>query len=290
MRAPLLSLVASFALTVVGAPLPLTMKEVSLMLRSGYTSESVLREITARRLMDSPDSAMRQSLVESGASAQLLAVLDKGDLVVDAATAASAREHSAAASQAREAQTEKIFRDATAVLVKQRAAATLPSTGGSVMSMFRGKLVVCRDGVISPADDSAVENKKLIGFYFSAHWCAPCRKYTPELIDYYNRVKAQHPEFEIIFVSADRSRFNWETYMGDARMPWPAIDFDQLGGFENLQRLGGGSIPSLLVSDATGRVVASSYQGENYVGPQNAIAGLEKIFAAGSNPPVAQSR
>ena len=151
------------------------------------------------------------------------------------------------------------------------------------------KLIVCRDGTISRADDPGLENKKLIAFYFSAHWCAPCRKFTPQLVNYYNQVAPQHPEFEIIFVSCDRSRFNWETYMREARMPWPAIDYDQLNGLAGLKQLSGGSIPSLLLIDATGRLLSSSYEGENYLGPQKVIADLQKIF---STPPrsVAETR
>ena len=154
---------------------------------------------------------------------------------------------------------------------------------------LRDKLIVCRDGTISRADDPGLENKKLIALYFSAHWCAPCRKFTPQLVDYYNQVAPQHPEFEIIFVSCDRSRFNWETYMREARMPWPAIDYDQLNGLAGLKQLSGGSIPSLLLIDATGRLLSSSYEGENYLGPQKVIADLQKIF---STPPrsVAETR
>ena len=47
------------------------------------------------------------------------------------------------------------------------------------MRGLRDKLIVCRDGTISRADDAGLENKKLIALYFSAHWCAPCRKFTP---------------------------------------------------------------------------------------------------------------
>ena len=70
-------------------------------------------------------------------------------------------------------------------------------------------------------------------------------------------------------------------------MPWLAIDFDQLGAFSSLKQLGGESIPSLLVIDSTGRVVASSYDGDKYVGPQTALASLDQIFAATA---LAQSR
>ena len=34
--------------------------------------------------------------------------------------------------------------------------------------------------------DSALADKKLIGFYFSAHWCPPCRLFTPVLAEFYN--------------------------------------------------------------------------------------------------------
>src|SRR5579864_6462000 len=37
------------------APLPLTLKDVSLMLRSGYSSEAVMREVEARKFADTLD-------------------------------------------------------------------------------------------------------------------------------------------------------------------------------------------------------------------------------------------
>lgn len=248
------------------------------MLRSGYSSDDVLRELTARRLLDAPDAATRKSLAGFGASAPLLAALDQGIYQVDAATADQAAQQAREDFAKQEAQVAKIYRDATAVLKEQRAHPAAPNE--SIVNSLRDKLVVYRDGTIKPVDFSALENKRLIAFYFSAHWCAPCRKFTPQLVAYYQRVQAQHPEFEIVFVSFDRSRFNWETYLRDAQMPWPAIDFDQLAQFTGLKQLGGESIPSLVVVDATGHLVASSYEGDKYVGPENALAALDKIFSA----------
>ena len=158
------------------------------------------------------------------------------------------------------------------------------------MQGLRDKLIVFRDGVISRADDSELENKKLIALYFSAHWCGPCRKFTPQLVEFYNRVAPQHPEFEIIFVSCDRSRFNWETYMREARMPWPAIDYDQLTGLAGLKQLSGDGIPSLVLLDPTGHLLSSSYDGGKYLGPKKVIGDLEKIFAGGAAAPLAQAR
>ena len=124
-----------------------------------------------------------------------------------------------------------------------------------------------------------MEKKKYVALYYSAHWCGPCRKFTPQLVEYYNRVAAAHPEFEIIFVSSDRSRFGWETYIRETKMPWLAVDYDQLAELAGVKELGGKSIPSLLVLDSGSHIVASSYDGEKYLGPQNALAALDKIFA-----------
>ena len=109
-------------------------------------------------------------------------------------------------------------------------------------------------------------------------------------LDYYNRVAPQHPEFQLIFVSADRSRYNWELYLRENKMPWLAVDFDQLGDLASLKQLGGDSIPSLLVLDDSLHVVASSYEGDKYVGPQNALATLDRIFAANAASPAASAR
>lgn len=280
----LLAAVVSLGLRAHAAPRPLTMKDVSLMLRSGYSSADVLREIASRRVIDSPDEATRKALVAAGASAQLLGALDQGAYRVDAATAEQALAQARTDSENQAAQSAKIYRDATAALKEQRsraAASAVPgSAGGSIMSALKGKLVICRDGSIGPADDAAAENKKLIAFYFSAQWCPPCRKFTPRLVDYYNRVAPQHPEFEIVFVSSDHARFNWESYLRDDRMPWPAIDYDQLASFQKLKELGGPGIPSLLLLDAGGHVLASSYDGDKYLGPETILTALDQIFNA----------
>jgi thiol-disulfide isomerase/thioredoxin len=158
------------------------------------------------------------------------------------------------------------------------------------MPQLKDKLVVCRNGVISPADSDETENKKLIAIYFSAHWCAPCRKFTPLLVDFYNRIEPQHPEFALVFFSFDRSRENWETYLREAKMPWLAVDYDQLANLAGLKQAAGESIPSLVLLDATGHVLSNCYADGKYVGPAKVIADLQKIFAGTAGSPIAQTR
>lgn len=266
---------------------PLSNKEIALMLRSGYSSESVLREIAARRVLDALDPATKKWMVEFGANAPLINALETGEFAASTAEAAQAREQAADVATRRATQVEAdrklntLYQDQTEARAK--AAAASPPPGTPLLMGLTEKLVRCHDGEIKPAEVATLANKKLVAFYYSAHWCAPCRKFTPELVDYYNRIAPDHPEFEIVFVSRDRSRFGWETYLRETKMPWLAIDFDQLGELNGLKQLGGESIPSLLVLDASSRVVASSYEGDKYLGPQNALAALEKIFAQKKN-------
>lgn len=64
---------------------------------------------------------------------------------------------------------------------------------------------------------------KVIGLYFSAHWCPPCKSFTPKLIACYNKILAKGKSFEIIFVSSDRGEEGFNDYFKD--MPWLAVPF-----------------------------------------------------------------
>jgi nucleoredoxin len=58
---------------------------------------------------------------------------------------------------------------------------------------------------------------KTVGIYFSAHWCPPCRDLTPVSPEFYNK-HHQAKNFEIIFVSSDKSGGEFEEYYNE--MPW----------------------------------------------------------------------
>ena len=59
---------------------------------------------------------------------------------------------------------------------------------GVKMELLSGKNLMRFDGSsVSSAD--ALANKKLVAFYFSAHWCPPCKAFTPVLKKFYEVIQ-----------------------------------------------------------------------------------------------------
>lgn len=288
-------LLAGLVATVAAAPQPLSNKEIALMLRSGYSSAAVLGEINRRRVLEPLDPPTKKALLEFSASSELVAALESSSHLVSAPEADQAKQREAEVAARRAAQVEQDRQFSTLLQAREaearsRGEAAPPPGQKPILEALKDKLVRCNNGSINRADGSELEKKKFVAFYYSAHWCGPCRKFTPQLVEYYNRVAAAHPEFELIFVSSDRSRFGWETYISETKMPWLAIEYDQLASLAGLKQLGGSSIPSLLVLDSGSRIVASSYDGGKYLGPQTALAALDQIFSGNAGGQVAQAR
>lgn len=116
-----------------------------------------------------------------------------------------------------------------------------------------------------------------IAFYFSAHWCPPCRAFTPKLVEFYNANHKENSKFEVVFASHDNSEADMKTYMTDMKMPWPAIAFDKLKLAKAAQSLCGPGIPCLVVVDINGKVIKDSFENGKYIGPYAVMAELEKL-------------
>lgn len=273
---------------------PLTIKDVSLMLRSGYSSAAVESEVATRHFIGTLDAAGEKNLVQAGASSALISGLKKGTFAVPAAEVAAVQAELAAKAQKRAAELQEARKLDTLYQAKMAAGRKAPVPNspagpGAVASLVKGELVNSRNGILRPYLDAEFEKKKLIGLYFSAHWCAPCRKFTPSLVAYYNKVAAVHPEFEILFVSNDKDAVAMENYMRDEQMPWPALSFDKVAGNAALRKYAGSGIPCLVVVDDSGKVVFDSYAGENYRGPEAVLADLDQLFAGKTSTQIAQA-
>ncbi|CAM2859488.1 thioredoxin-like domain-containing protein [Rariglobus hedericola] len=141
-----------------------------------------------------------------------------------------------------------------------------------------GKLVSMTNGVTAPVPASRVAGVKYYAFYYSASWCPPCRAFTPDLVEAYKKIKAKHPEFEIVFVSSDESESAMKSYMKGDKMEWTAVRFADIASTPLLEKYSQRGIPNLVFVDGSGKVLSASYEGGNYVGPRKVLADIKKTL------------
>ncbi|MGB1597234.1 MAG: thioredoxin-like domain-containing protein, partial [Promethearchaeia archaeon] len=98
-----------------------------------------------------------------------------------------------------------------------------PTPGGKVYGFLPADLqLLAPNGGTTAA--AALTSSKVLGLYFSAHWCPPCRGFTPKLAESYRKIKSAHgTAFEIVYVSSDRNEQDFAQYF--AGMPWLAVPY-----------------------------------------------------------------
>jgi nucleoredoxin len=275
------------------ATLPLTTSDISLMLRSGYSVPTIEAELATRHFADQLDEGKRNQLIKAGATTELLDAIESGNLSVPKDELEKSRRKMDEQAAERALMAERAKRNDTLYqnqLLKQRARVVAHGSADAIAGAAKGNLVRLQNGNLVSGYDEELGPKQIYGLYFSAHWCAPCRKFTPQLVAYYNQIAHDHPEFEIIFVSADKSAEDMATYMRESGMPWPAIEYGKLANVPALQKYAGRGIPDLVIVDASGKVLADSFVGGKYVGPGRVLDDLSAIFARGGSPQVAANR
>ncbi len=261
--------------------MPLTAKEVSLMLRSGYSSEAALQELSVRHFGDTFDPAIEKQLVQAGASQSLIDALRSARYQASPSEIAAVQEKLAAQEESA-AQALQEARNAQTPKSNSKERPRKPTQGGAPDAMYRllkGDLVYWHEDSLNPFDDEALENKKLYLFFFSAFGSPQGRKFTSQLIDYYNRVALAHPEFEVIFFSLDRSQFAMETYISETNMPWPAVAYDKIASKQAIMKNLVRGVPWLILVNANGDVLSNNDGGPNGPDPERVLADLDQIFA-----------
>jgi nucleoredoxin len=142
---------------------------------------------------------------------------------------------------------------------------------------FSENLVTCENGVLKSYDQTKISKMDYVAVYFSAHWCPPCRAFTPKLVAFYNQTKPKHPNFEIIFVSNDRSEQDMIQYMQETGMKWTAVPFKAIP-FTSLKEYAQRGIPNLVFLDKTGKVISSCYVEGKFQGPAAVLDEMSKTL------------
>merc|ERR1719235_2551319 len=108
----------------------------------------------------------------------------------------------------------------------------------------------------APVDLSAVaKGAPLIALYFSAHWCGPCRNFTPKLVTFVEMLQEEGIELPVIFGSSDRDAASFREYF--ASMPWCAFPFGDKRIEALKRKYDVSGIPWLVVLDANGNLVVN---------------------------------
>ncbi|CAI2336235.1 unnamed protein product [Caenorhabditis sp. 36 PRJEB53466] len=119
--------------------------------------------------------------------------------------------------------------------------------------VFAGIPLKNREGVDLDAEKHL--KGKIVGLYFSASWCPPCRAFTPILKEFFEHIQKTHPEFEVVFVSRDRNSADLVQYFTDHMGNWTYIPFGNDKIIELLQKYEVKTIPTMRIVKENGDVL-----------------------------------
>jgi thiol-disulfide isomerase/thioredoxin len=145
-----------------------------------------------------------------------------------------------------------------------------PAAAAAVPSVFDKALdgnLVALKGKKLASHREFVKPKKYYLFYYTASWCGPCQKFTPSLVEFYDSKKPGNDEFEIILVTSDRDEDAMEQYAIEKKMGWPHLKLSKAEDFKKDFKHPGTGIPNLVLTDTEGKLLKTSYEGSNYLGP-----------------------
>ncbi len=109
-------------------------------------------------------------------------------------------------------------------------------------------------GRVSAAE--ALAEVEVVGLYFTASWCGPCRQATPQLAETYKKLRKKHGKaFEMVCVSHDASEAAFEKYF--AKMPWLALPFQSLHKTVLSEMFDVQGIPTLVLLDKKAKLIST---------------------------------
>jgi nucleoredoxin len=154
---------------------------------------------------------------------------------------------------------------------------TKSQDSGGFFDSISKRLVTAEGGKFS-AGYKGVINPKYTAIYYSAHWCPPCRAFTPELVKWYNGFQPKHKDFQLVFVSSDKDEAAMLGYMTEMKMPWPALKFGEKKETA-VTKYAASGIPYLVLIDENGKDLTGEKDNE-WQPPQGILKKIEEIVGA----------
>ena len=137
--------------------------------------------------------------------------------------------------------------------IKRRGDVSAKTGSNNGLAILGTASLTGKDGITLSAESL---QGKFVGLYFSAHWCSPCKMFTPLLARKYLQIVGEGHPFEIIFVSSDYTSSEATLYYSE--MPWLMLSYSDRTTKDKLVdvfKVSG--IPTLVLLDRQGNVLAT---------------------------------
>lgn len=126
------------------------------------------------------------------------------------------------------------------------------------LTRLLGASLLSQDTTVRTEDAANVE---FLLFFFSAHWCGPCRAFKRLLSQFYAAANAERKQVEVVFISSDQDADSFRNYY--ATMPWLAVDYKEKGLRERLgKEFNVTCIPKLVLLGREGAMRSDSCRGD----------------------------
>ncbi|KAG6610017.1 Nucleoredoxin [Phytophthora cinnamomi] len=148
----------------------------------------------------------------------------------------------------------------------------------TLLEKLLGSTLVSRRGEASTRE--VLAHKSVVGLYFTASTCHPCRAFTPVLATVYRNMTlnaykslAMKDQLEVVLLSVDRSSVAFHDAL--LQTPFLAVPFQKREVVQDLwKRYDVKTIPTLIFVDANGDVVER--EGRRFI--ENNYTDLRKIW------------
>ena len=109
---------------------------------------------------------------------------------------------------------------------------------------------------------------KYVGIYFSAGWCPSCQQFSPKMVPFRDK---NVNEFEVVFVSWDKTEEAQFSYMKEYGMFWPTLKWHSIPTYNLKNKFQVSTIPTLVVLSPLGELVTRDGRYDVQSNPDGAL-------------------